>query len=266
MSTITCAISKLPILPGEEMVCVPLRFKSQYQMKEGHGRIETKSLMVYSTDAFFLMGLAFKGIAGKNEVFDTIFEDGNTKCLEERFKMPIKQLADVFVQKEKKTHPELNPSIAIFIKKPVFDYLSKDRPPSFNWGKTLEEKYDELQEGIKKWNAKKDVKPADAVYDDDNPFGMMGEYKFELLRDFDDSIFSFKHVYREGLKENTIRTSLIETYNFLVNLNDIGFYFFPVLESHSETDKTLNKSIYEASVQILKEKEARHIEESEMSD
>lgn len=266
MSTITCAISKLPILPGEEMVCVPLRFKSQYRMKEGHGRIETKSLMVYSTDAFFLMGLAFKGIAGKDEIFDTVFEDGNTKCLEGYYKMSIKQLVDVFAQKETATHPKLNTSIAIFIKKPVFDYLSKDRPPSFNWRKTLEEKYDELQEGIKNWNAKKDVKPQDAVYDEENPFGMMGEHKFELLGDFDDSIFGFKHVYREGLNENTIRGTLIETYNFLVNLNNIGFYFFPVLESSSETDRTLNKSIYEASVQILKEKEARYIEESEMWD
>lgn len=264
MSTITCAISKLPILPGEEMVCVPLRFKSQYQMKEGHGRIETESLIVYSTDVFYLSGLAFKGIAGEDEVFETIFEDGNTKCLEEYYQMSMKQLVDVFVQKEKAAHRELNTMVAIFVKKSVFDYLSQPKDPTYVWGKTIAEKYDELQEGIKKWNEKGITDPEQAIYDKENPFGLFGEHQFEIFRDLDRTLFGFKRVYREGLKENSIRESLLRTFRFLISLNDIGFYFFPVMESKPQLDKELNKAIYEASVQLLNEKKERYIKEAEI--
>lgn len=265
MSTITCAISKLPILPGEEMVCLPLIFKSTYQCEKGIGRIETKSMMTYTTDAFELLGLGIKGVAGHDGTFQEIEKDGNTSSLESYFEMSIESILESLTRNESVNHQELSLGIVVFVKRSIFDYLSQPVAETFFRRQSLGEKYDELMEGIEKWNVKLETMSEDELsridWLPDNPLSYFAKNNFSLYRSTDEILFNFHNIYKKGLLENSIRESLIETFNFIVNSYEIGYYFFPTLKG--EKENALHHALLDASRDILEGKIARFKEDEE---
>lgn len=267
MSTITCAISKLPILEGEKVVCLPLIFNSTYKCEKGKGRIETKGMMSYSTDAFKLLGLAIRGTAGRDEVFHTIEKDGNTESMESYFEMSIESILKSLINKEAVQHSKLDKGIVIFVKSAIFDYLAQPVADSFFSRNSVGEMYDELMEGIKNWNATKQEQSSDEEFnrfrewDMENPFSYSAEDDFSLYRKAREPFFNFRNIYKKGLSDNTIRESVIKTFNFITNSYNIGYYFLPTLKGQG--DISMHQAILNASKDILDEKIRYYNEEEE---
>lgn len=267
MSTITCAISKLPILEGEKVICLPLIFNSTYECEKDKGRIETKGMMSYTTHAFKLLGLAVRGTAGRDEVFHTIEKDGNTESMESYFEMSIESILKSLIDKEDVQHSKLDKGIVIFVKSAIFDYLAQPVADSFFSRNSVGEMYDELIEGIKKWNATKQEKSSDEEFnrflewDMENPFSYSAEDDFSLYRKAREPFFNFRNIYKKGLSDNTIRESVIDTFNFITNSYNIGYYFLPTLKGQGNI--SMHQAILDASKDILDEKIRYYNEDEE---
>lgn len=272
MSTITCAISKLPILPGEEIVCLPLEFANTYKVGRGKGAIETKGLSTYAYDSFSPLGLIIKGVAGTEKPFLTIYKDGNTESLESYYGFSIEYIIDVLTQSEDKdmivttrNSRELDMGIAIFIKRSIFDYIVKADVEDGWQGSIipiLEKQYDELQEAIEEWEKVKDtIDKLEQSYSDKNPFGMMGEHHYRIFSDYRLD-YGMRRIYKTALMKNSIREQYIETYTFITRCNNVmGYEFFPTLKGTAKD--AIHENIAKVSIAVLSEIKKRNEEDYE---
>lgn len=272
MSTITCAISKLPILPGEEIVCFPLEFANTYKVGRGKGAIETKGLSTYAYDSFRPLGLIIKGVAGSEKPFSTIYKDGNTESLESYYGFSIEKIIDVLTQNDNddvivttRNSGELDMGIAIFIKRSVFNYIVKaDVEDGWNGNITprLEKQYDDLQEAIEEWNKVRDtMEKSEHSFSDKNPFGMLGEHLHEIFSDYRLD-YKLKRVYKTALLTNSIREQYVETYTFITRCNNVmGYEFFPTLKGTAKD--AIHENIAQVSVAVLSEIKKRNEEDYE---
>lgn len=262
MSTITCAISKLPILPGEEIVCFPLEFANTYKVGRGKGAIETKGLSVYAYDSFSPLGLIIKGVAGTENPFSTIYKDGNTESLESHYGFSIEQIIGVLTQNEDddvivttRNSNELSMGIAIFIKRSIFDYIvNADVEDSWNGSviPILEKQYDELQEAIQEWDKVKDtMDKSEHSFSDKNPFGLMGEHHYRIFSDYRLD-YGMRRIYKTALLKNSIREQYVETYTFITRCNNVmGYEFFPTLKGTAKDG--IHEKIAQVSIDVLSE-------------
>lgn len=270
MSTITCAISKLPILPGEEIVCLPLHFSRSTSMSGNTGVIETKGMRVYSHDVFSPMGLIIKGIAGEKTAFSIIEKDGNTECLELFFNREIEEILSVLTQEISIENPEsrkssyLKNGIAVFIKRSIFDYIvNLDMKDDWdgNIFDELGKRYDEGQEDIKAWNKiESSIELSERMFHPENPFGSFDSVSEKLFRSIES--YLLRYIYQSGLLKNSIRQNYVETYTFLARLNThMGYAFLPTLKGNEQD--AIHEEIAKVSLRILKGKEEALKEEAE---
>lgn len=252
MSAIACAISKLPIKPGEGMVCIPLRARNSYFGDQMKMEIETGSTFTYSTDILYPFGFPIKGKAGRNVVFESIVKDAGVKGLERFFNLPINELVHILSRTSEEVdldiHRDLRVSTCIFVKRKIYDYLAQSPIPSM-FNTDLGKEYDELQDMLKAWNEKKsqnsDMTPDEEMFDEMNPFNLLGSSRVRLFSTVSQRQYLFRQIYKQELIDNTIREHLLELHAFIENVEDIGQYFIPSFMSGHEYDANAHRELHE---------------------
>ena len=285
MKSITCAISKLPILKGEEMVCLPLECSNSYSFKKNM-KLKTKGMSVYVQDSFRPLGLIIRGVAGEENVFSEIHKDGNTKSLEEYFELPIESIVNILTQKEEQIDLEednqeekvldeldgldemekfmmkmmekepkdknLKSVIAIFIKRSIFDYIMK-RPDAEELIQGFEGCYDELQEKLSEWNKEKQtLNEKEQFFSKNNPFGRFSGSWTNKLEIFSRYLVRdrLKEIYETALVMNTIRDSFVQTFSFIHFIEAyLPYEFLPSMKGKNE--ESIHEKLAEVTIQVL---------------
>lgn len=270
MQSITCAISKLPILEGEEMVCLPLIMANTYRLKNLQGRIETKGMSIHVYDAFKQFSLVIKGtkgVADSEKPFSKIYKDDNTKSLENYYNLPIEDFVDILIQnhnsesiyKPKNINGlDLAMTIGIFIKRSIFDYVvTHDVEDSWDGSvrNVFEERYDDLQKAIKEWESiksKNEMNEYEQYRAKENPFGSYGSYNHRI---FSDSLLDerMKEIYESALLNNSIREHFVETFTFVSRCNSVLTHLFlPTMKG--EAKDSIHEQLSALEISILEKK------------
>lgn len=243
-SNLVCGVSKLPIVVGEEIVCVPLVSSGVYVSRDLASGVPDEGTVINTTDVLKLLAFPVKGIAGMDGLSD-VHGDTNTKLISDHFGITVEDfvrvLFDVNSVDNKKIDRLLKKSSALILKRAVFDELVKYPTAQF-FETNIAEEFDKFVVKVDEWHAHMKEFSKTATEKEirmeawsESPFSAMGIERYVWER-FDNTAMGIKAIYAidDTTFDKEIRAHVIEGYHLLENLEAIGYFLYGTLRGGND--------------------------------
>lgn len=259
MKNLVCAISKLPIFEGEEMVCIPLVDRLATLGVDIPKSVPNNVTVIEFGEFYRFLGFPIKGRAG-DYGFDVVYEDANTDALANTYGGSIYDFVDVLLGKKSGAHEYFKSSSVIFIRRNVYEYLAKMETVGY-WGNTAEDLFDayivdylkwkdELKEVVKRGDQMEltlfALSPISVV----SPSAMQ---KWDYFHWMENVLTDFSGVYLVNYFGEHMRELSVEMFNFMINCEKVGYYLYDSV--NVSDDVRVTKAINGAVLEELDRKE-----------